>query len=246
MDLQDVFLKLDRTALERYALSALHRLVVHYGLWFRETIHQMGETEAFRMQEQVWDALWGNHIKRLGKTLDFEVKDDLPTWLGTLDDDRLRSLITALSVNWLANDGIWFQAVENKSSMVEAKLANDTCWGRFSPIEAREIARMLELPADGGLEALKTALAHRLYARLNRMTVEDESDNSIILYVNDCRVQDARKKKGLADYPCKSGGSIEYTYFARTVDARIQTECIACPPDAHPGEWYCAWRFRIE
>jgi hypothetical protein len=58
-------------------------------------------------------------------------------------------------------------------------------------------------------------------------------------------VQAARKRKGLNDYPCKSGGMVEYTYFARSIDERIITECIACPPDAHPDEWYCAWRFRM-
>ncbi|MCD4789220.1 MAG: DUF6125 family protein, partial [Bacteroidales bacterium] len=26
---------------------------------------------------------------------------------------------------------------------------------------------------------------------------------------------------------------------------RIKTECICCPPDKHPEEYYCAWRFYI-
>jgi len=61
-----------------------------------------------------------------------------------------------------------------------------------------------------------------------------------------CRVQAARKRKGLEDYPCKSGGVVEYTTFANTVDKRISCECIACPPDPHPEGWFCAWRFRLE
>ena len=52
--------------------------------------------------------------------------------------------------------------------------------------------------------------------------------------MNDCRVQAARKRKGLADYPCKSGGLVEYRSFAETIDPRIRTSCIACPPDDHP------------
>jgi hypothetical protein len=63
--------------------------------------------------------------------------------------------------------------------------------------------------------------------------------------MNDCRVQSARKRKGLDDYPCKSAGIIEYSTFAAAIDTRIKTECIGCPPDKHPDEWYCAWKFSI-
>ncbi len=62
----------------------------------------------------------------------------------------------------------------------------------------------------------------------------------------DCRVQSARKRKKLDDYPCKSAGLVEYTTFAETIDSRIHTECIACPPDKHPDDWYCSWRFTIK
>ena len=54
--------------------------------------------------------------------------------------------------------------------------------------------------------------------------------------MNNCRVQSARKRKGLDDYPCKSGGLVEYTSFVEAIDPRIKTECIGCSPDAHPNE----------
>ena len=137
----------------------------------------------------------------------------------------------------MAQDGIWFQALERNASMWEAKLANDTCWGRFSPVEAREIKNLLGLPREAGLEGFKKALGYRLYARLNTMAIEDEGSDSVLLYVNDCRVQSARKRKGLDDYPCQSVGVIEYTYFAKTIDPRIRTECLACPPDSQDGQF---------
>jgi hypothetical protein len=49
----------------------------------------------------------------------------------------------------------------------------------------------------------------------------------------------------IPDYPCKSAGLVEYRAFAETIDSRIRTGCIACPPDAHPEEWFCAWRFTL-
>ena len=74
---------------------------------------------------------------------------------------------------------------------------------------------------------------------------EDDGDGAFIFRMNACRVQVARKKKGLPDYPCKSAGLVEYSYFARAIDPRIRTECIGCPPDEHPDDWFCAWRFSI-
>ena len=62
---------------------------------------------------------------------------------------------------------------------------------------------------------------------------------------DECRVQAARKRKGLPDYPCKSAGMVEYPAFARTIDSRIRTECVGCPPDDHPAEWFCAWKFTL-
>jgi hypothetical protein len=64
--------------------------------------------------------------------------------------------------------------------------------------------------------------------------------------MENCRVQAARKRKNLPDFPCKPVGILEYTYFAKTIDPRIETRCISCPPDPHPEEYYCSWEFRIK
>jgi hypothetical protein len=102
------------------------------------------------------------------------------------------------------------------------------------------------MPQHPGLDGLKKALAYRLYANINKQSIQDDSPNSFIFRMNDCRVQSARKRKSLEDYPCKSAGLVEYAYFARTIDDRITTECIGCPPDAHPEDWFCAWRFYMK
>lgn len=43
----------------------------------------------------------------------------------------------------------------------------------------------------------------------------------------------------------KSGGTTEYTGFSQEIAPRIRCECGGCPPDAHPEEWVCAWRFTL-
>ena len=229
----------------RLVVDFFHRIMVHYGLWFTEVAHQMGLEKALDLLSDVFKRSFSIQGDRIGKTLGYPTTQGLPNALLALPEESLDALLDAVAVNWLANDGIWFQAVEFTHGMNDAKRCNDSCWGRFSPFEAVTIKHFLALPENPGLEGLKKALNFRLYARINSQSFHDEGPDRFVFQMNACRVQDARKRKGLADYPCKSGGLVEYAYFARTIDPRIQTECVGCPPDAHPDEWYCAWRFSI-
>ncbi|HPF21592.1 MAG TPA: DUF6125 family protein, partial [Syntrophomonas sp.] len=169
----------------------------------------------------------------------------IPRPLLDMPAEKLTELAGEMGKNWLAMDGIWFQAIENTYGMNDAKRSNDSCWHRFSQVEGRMIKNFLGLPERAGLDGLKRALAFRMYARLNKQSIIEESPHSIVFQMNDCRVQSARKRKGLADYPCKSAGLVEYSRFAWEIDERIQTECIGCPPDDHPDDWFCAWRFTL-
>jgi len=160
-----------------------------------------------------------------------------------LPEELLDKLRESIAINWLANDGIWFQAVEFKQGMNDAKRCNDSCWAQFSPFEARSIKKLLGLAEAPGLDGLKKALQFRLYSFINVQSLHEEKEKSFVFRMNECRVQNARKRKGLDDYPCRSGGQVEYRAFAETIDSRIKTECICCPPDEHPEEYFCAWKF---
>ena len=226
-------------------IDAFRGIIMHYGMWFGEASHQLGVEKAIELEDEVWNASMKNQMTRLGKTLGFPVKDGIPEALIEMSGEARMDLIKSLAINWLANDGIWFQAVEKKFGMFDAKRCNDTCWSRFSPFEAARIKRMLSLPENGGIPALKKALGFRMYAAINEQAIEDLDENAILFKMVDCRVQAARKRKNMDDYPCKSGGVVEYTRFAQAIDPRIKTECVGCPPDPHPDQWFCAWKFFI-
>ena len=68
---------------------------------------------------------------------------------------------------------------------------------------------------------------------------------TLVLRMNDCRVQSARELRGLAAFPCKAVGQVEYPGFARAIDPRIGTRCLVCPPDPHPDDFYCSWEFSL-
>lgn len=231
--------------LAKYIVNLFHRIVVHYAIWFAEVKHQVGMEKALAVLDEATTRGIQIQMARLAKTLGFELKDGLPAALVNLPRESMLALMDAVSANWLVNDGVWFQAVEFGHGMIDAKRCNDSAWAQFSPFEAWAIKKFLGLPERPGLEGLKKALGFRVYANINVQSIVDEGPESFVFQMNDCRVQSARKRKGLDDYPCKSGGMVEYTYFARSIDERITTECIGCPPDAHPDGWFCAWRFTL-
>ena len=72
----------------------------------------------------------------------------------------------------------------------------------------------------------------RMHALINVQSIIEENPNSIIFQMNDCRVQIARKNKGMDGYSCKPAGMVEYTDFARGIDSRIITECLGVLPMA--------------
>ena len=166
--------------------------------------------------------------------------------LDNLSRKQLIGMLDDFAKNWLAHDGLWFQQVEKNYGLEKAIELDTEAWRAFTKIEAKRIMKRHNIPKNSGLEGLKKALSFRLYSRLNIQSFSEETESSFIFQMNHCRVQNARTKKGLPDFPCKSVGVVEYGEFAKTIDARIKTTCIACPPDKHPDTFYCAWKFELE
>ena len=150
-----------------------------------------------------------------------------------------------MAKRWLAHDGLWFQALEKEYGMEAAIKIDAAVWEKFSAVEAERIKKFFQIPEGGGIPALKKALGLRFYAFVNKQEIIEQDENRIIFRMNDCRVQSARQRKGLPDFPCKAVGLVEYEVFARTIDPQIKTRCLSCPPDDHPAEYYCAWEFWI-
>ena len=230
--------------LAEYIVEMTHRMMVHHTLWFREVEHQLGFEQALKAMDYAWDKTKQISARRLGEVLGFAAQNGIPEMVRALPREKKLEVVDAIAKNWLAQDGVWFQAVEFVHGMNDAKRCNDSTWSRFSPFEAHSIKNLLGLGEYPGLEGLERALNFRMYGRLNVQRCRWEK-GALIFEMQECRVQTARLRKGLDDYPCKSAGLVEYGRFAAGIDSRIKTECIGCPPDDHPKNWFCAWRFFI-
>lgn len=162
--------------------------------------------------------------------------------LKNLTKEELLTLLEMDSKNFLAIDGTWFQSVENDLGMDAAIHHDYEAWKRFTVSEAKRIIQFLGLPENSGLDGLEKALPFRINNRNNNCEII-RSGGKLIYRVTDCRVQTARRRKGMAFHPCKCVGEIEHENFAKTIDKRISCRCLSCFPDITDTSCACSWEF---
>lgn len=220
-------------------------VLVHYGMWFTETIHKEGVERALDLESRAVNNYFPVVMKRLASHLGIKMDGGIPQAIRDKTNEEFLALIQDLAKTWFAGDGFWFQAVESTSGMITAKQINDTCWSHFSHVEAYKILGLLEIKHGEGLNALARALGLRIYSTINAHRISWNADGSLVFTMTECRVQNSRRRKNMEDYACKSAGLVEYSQFALGVDKKIQTECVRCPPDPLPPGEFCSWRFKM-
>ena len=163
----------------------------------------------------------------------------------SMDREDLLRALEMFAKNWLAHDGCWFLATEENLGIETAIYLDTLAWQRFAVTEANRIMTTFNIRPDGGLVALEKALGLRQYSLINSQRTEWSQDGKCLCFFMDvCRVQETRRRKGLPDFPCNRVGVVEFESFARAVDPRIQTRCLHCPPDSTDGK-YCGWEFTL-
>ncbi len=163
-----------------------------------------------------------------------------------LTKEELIKLTEVFAKNWIAHDGSWFLSIEEEEGIDTAIKYDIEAWRKFTVVEAKRIMGFLGLEKNSGVDGLRRALAFRLYSSLNEDEIVVIDDKTVEYRVKTCRVQAARRRKGLKDFPCKQVGIVEYSLFAKTIDERFETEVVSCPPDIVEKDYYCFWRFRLK
>ena len=90
-----------------------------------------------------------------------------PPAFEALDRAGLFGALDVFAKNWLAHDGSWFLAAEERFGMDAAMELDAAAWRRFAAAEARRIMEAYAIPKDGGLDALARALSFRAYSFVN-------------------------------------------------------------------------------
>jgi hypothetical protein len=88
-----------------------------------------------------------------------------------LSREELQDFLKDAALNWLAHDGLWFRAVEERYGMDAALELDRKAWEQFTVIEAKRIMKRLEIEPGGGIPALIKTLSYRLYAHINQQDI---------------------------------------------------------------------------
>ncbi|MGB9714644.1 MAG: DUF6125 family protein [Candidatus Bathyarchaeales archaeon] len=142
-------------------------------------------------------------------------------------------------------DGLYFLGIEKRFGTEAATEIDAGVWENMAVIEAKSLQKMFQTGENPDIPTIISLLRKTSWALDQPFKTIEVDGKRAVLSVNRCRTQETRLSKGLGEFPCKK---VRFGYlrnFAKTLNPKVEVNCLICPPDKHPKGLWCKWEFKL-
>ena len=158
--------------------------------------------------------------------------------------ERLIDYIELVDKNFWTLQNNWIINMEARYGDEVALEFDDLAFGRCCEIQVYRLKKFFGLGDD--IPALMKIFDFSQFCSTLDTEFHDITDKQVMWRVTRCPIQLARIERGESEIPCKVSAIPINEKIAKAINPKMKCTCIICPPDPHPADRWCEFKFTIE